>query len=685
MNKIITPQEFNFIWLYKIKKQKRKSGNQGTTDKKIYKDLITAFDIETTRIKEIEQSVMYVWQFQFDLDYTIIGRTWKEFIDFIKQIKNVMQPQEYIVVYVHNLSYEFQFLRGIYDFQPEEVFAIKSRKILKCEMFNCIELRCSYLHSNMSLDMYTEKMNVEHKKLSGTKFDYDKQRFYFTELTNYEKQYITNDVLGLVEGLKKEMEFDNDNLYTIPLTSTGYVRRDAKKAMRQVSHNYIKQQLPNYETYELLREAFRGGNTHANRFFSNQILHNVKSADRSSSYPDVLCNCEFPISKFFDAGKIDFNELLELINIRKKAVLMRVSISNLKLINEFWGFPYLSTDKCRNIKNAIYDNCRILKADYLETTITDIDLKIILSEYDFSDLCPIKVMHARYGKLPPQLIKTIINYYKLKTTLKGNKEQELYYMKSKNKLNSIYGMMAQDPVKQSIDYIGESNKLYIEEEIDPELLLGIYNGKAFLCYQWGVWDTANSRLRLEEGLQLAGNNGVYCDTDSVKYIGEIDWNMYNKQRIQDSKNSGAYANDFKGITHYMGVFEQEHDMCEFATMGAKKYCYRETTESELITTIAGVSKFAKGEKEDKNYKMSGGEELEKNGGIKAFKTGFIFKDAGGTEAIYNDNPEIKEYTIDNYIIPITSNVVIKESTYKLGMTEEYIRLLENPKFYIDIQ
>ena len=96
-----------------------------------------------------------------------------------------------------------------------------------------------------------------------------------------------------------EMEHDGDTLYTFPLTSTGYVRRDAKAAMREVSHNWLVAQLPSHAVFQMLREAFRGGNTHANRYYTRQILHDVHSADRSSSYPDIQCNCLFPVSEFF--------------------------------------------------------------------------------------------------------------------------------------------------------------------------------------------------------------------------------------------------------------------------------------------------------------------------------------------------------------------------------------------------
>lgn len=668
---IIPPEKFPYDWLYEIPQVKRKAGNQRTRKRIQYKDLITAFDIETTRLQDIEQSIMYVWQWQFGDEYTVVGRTWEQFEAFQRKLKAVL-ADSVLVVFVHNLSYEFQFLRGIYPFNQDEVFAIKSRKVLKCNMHECFEFRCSYIHSNMNLDTYTKKMGVQHKKLTGT-FDYNKIRYPWTELSDKEIAYCVHDVQGLVEAIEIEMRHDGDNLYTFPLTSTGYVRRDAKKAMAQVNYRFVKEQLPDYEIYKMLREAFRGGNTHANRYYTNYTLYNVHSADRSSSYPDVMCNCKFPISEFYRLGDIGYEEVVKMIGKRQKACIMRIAITGLHLTRIDWGCPYLSLSKCRHIENALEDNGRILSADYLETTVTDIDLKIILQEYSFTDIKFYDVATARYGYLPAQLIKTICQYYHYKTELKNVPGQELLYMKSKNKLNSLYGMCAQDPVKQSILFIEDD---FQEQNDNEEELLTAYNKKAFLAYQWGVWVTAWARYRLEEGIQLAHGDindpnapqFVYCDTDSVKYLGEIDLTKFNTERIKDSKRSGAYATDPQGITHYMGVYEKEHDMCEFRTMGAKKYVYRETPDNKLVCTIAGVSK------------SLGGKELEEHGGITAFHEGFTFDKAGGLEAVYNDNPEQHDIVKDGHQLKVTSNVVLRPSTYTLGLTADYKRLLTQIRY-----
>lgn len=665
---VISPEQYKPGTIAQIATQKRHRGNPKTKKKVTYKDVICTFDIETTRLADIEQSVMYVWMFHIHPHITIVGRTWEQLQTLLEQFCKELE-EETLCIFVHNLSYEFQFLRAIYEFTNEEVFAVDRRKVLKCTMYQeKLELRCSYLHSNMSLAEYTRKMKVLHTKLDGEEFDYTKERYPWTNLTERELEYCTHDVIGLAEAIAAEMEADKDNLYSFPLTSTGYVRRDAKRAMRKAPPNFVKNQLPDFEVWKMCNEAFRGGDTHANRYYAGRVLENVKSADRSSSYPDVLCNSDYPVSPFFRAGELDFDSLMHLITVRKKAVLMRVSITNLRLTDEFWGAPYLSRDKCRRIESGVYDNGRILKAEYLETTITDIDLRIIVEQYSFDDLCAFDVAYARYGKLPRPLIEETISYYIAKTELKNVAGQEIYYMKSKNKLNSIYGMMAQKPVKQDIIYTGGEWKEAEEPEAE---LLEKANAKAWLCFQWGVWVTCHARWHLQEGIKLAGDNFVYCDTDSVKYLGEIDWTDYNNARIKASKESGAYATDPDGVTHYMGVYEADGFYAEFKTLGAKKYAFTLEKGGDTFVTIAGVTK------------KKGGKELDKYGGLKAFAPGFIFTEAGGTESIYNDFPEITETVREGHIIKITPNIVIKDSTYTLGITAEYESLLENSRLPLD--
>lgn len=675
MNDIYNYKSFPIEYVRNAKPEKRKRGNQGTKKRRTYKGVICAFDIETTRISDSE-SIMYIWQMQID-GYTITGRSWKEAGRFFRLLASCCADDEYVVIFVHNLSFEFQFLRGQYHFSADEVFAVGPRKVLKCDMLQHLEFRCSYLHSNMSLNEYTEKMGVEHQKLSGVEFDYEKKRYPWTPLTDRELLYCVNDVRGLVEAIRIEMNHDGDNLYTFPLTSTGYVRRDVKKAMREISPAYVKAMLPDWETYLLLREAFRGGNTHANRWFAGWIVHDVKSADISSSYPSAECNNRFPVSAFRPVPDPSAEKLQFLIGVRKRAVLARVAFWGIRLKSDEWGCPYIPTDKCRNLVNPYVDNGRVMAAEYLEITVTDIDLKIIMSEYNFENIDALTIREARYGWLPDPLLDTIQKYYKLKTELKGVEDQEIFYMKNKAKLNSVYGMSAQNPVRVPLQFDENAPESFTEDwtQYGPELLAEA-NRKAFFPYQWGVWCTAIARFRLEEGLRLAHSGDaafVYCDTDSVKYVGSIDWDAYNNERIKDAECSLSYADDPKGKRHYMGVYEDDGEYLRFATRGAKKYAYTERDRRghvKLHITIAGVNKRA------------GAKELAKAGGLRAFLAPSFTFSAGETESVYVDHVRRFEY-IDGHRLRVAPCVTIRPSFKTLSDPDDYLELLEHPLAFRD--
>ena len=91
-------------------------------------NVYTAFDIETSTLWLNEDkslydvhSFMYVWQFQVE-EYTVKGRTWEEFFNWLDVLKAAIQKirdnnnlsvNPLLVVWVHNLAYEFQWLSGL--------------------------------------------------------------------------------------------------------------------------------------------------------------------------------------------------------------------------------------------------------------------------------------------------------------------------------------------------------------------------------------------------------------------------------------------------------------------------------------------------------------------------------------------------------------------------------------------
>lgn len=721
---IYNVKNFPYKMIYGIDNVKRGKGVKGMKAKRDYKDLVCAFDIEATNLKQYKHAIMYVWQFQVDELFTVMGRTWQEFLEFLTKFSTFLKDSEWLVVYVHNLSYEYAFLSGIYDFQNQNVFAILPHKILNCEMFNHFEFRCSYIHSNMSLYDYTNKMKVLHKKLKGEEFNYNKIRYPWTLLTPKEIKYCVHDVKGLVEAIKKEMLLDGDTLYTIPATSTGYVRRDVKQAMRGYRLT-VQSLIPPFECQKLLEKAFRGGNTHANRHVVDdtehsgfvRILYNVKSRDMASAYPAAQMNKPFPMTPFIRQAKRN-KQMIESCIRHNKPFVVDITLKNIKLRNEDWGAPYISKSKCTEIPiyqydengeklkkkrlGGVVDNGRMLKAERLRICVTDIDYKIIAKEYEFEIESVNDLWTSTYGYLPPEMKEVIMTYFRLKTELKHETgDKAIYYTKAKNKLNSIYGMSAQNPIKQSILYELMENKFgegwhkgFEEATEDEEELYEKYERKAFFCYQWGVWTTAWCRQMLEEGLDLIHEHTkytdgvcvfVYCDTDSIKYIDEdnvIDWNVINNKRIEESTKNGAYADDVNGKRYYLGVYDEEPTAVRFKTMGAKRYAYEvkhkmcdtcqefgRTCFGELKITIAGVGK------------KKGAIELLNRGGLEVMQDDFVFYEAGGTRAIYNEpnyvDGELKPLTtikVGNRELPITANVYIEETTKTLDRTEEYLNI-----------
>lgn len=634
-----------------------------------YVNMPCAFDIETTTIRKLNEkkndgsmrgeSLMYHWQF-CARDHVVFGRTWEEFIEFIKRLRHEWKLNESLIlpIYVHNLSYEFQFMKDFFPFQ--EVFAREKHKVMKAS-FSGIEFRCSYYLSNMSLAKFCENSeNVHFYKLVDT-YNYTKLRTPKTPLTNEEKAYCYCDVRGLCECIESLMK--NDTLATIPLTNTGYVRREYRHAMKtkENTRNFKKLALTK-EQYELCQDAFRGGNTHANRYHANRKIWNVYSFDLSSSYPAAIMLDYFPMGKFTDVT-LDTQEKLDHY-VSKYCVVMNVSIYNIKLKDNI-AVPYIDIAHCVKRSKIKNDNGRVLSADYIELTITEIDLDIIRNTYTYDGLQVNKAMYATRGKLPKELRSKCMDFFRTKSSLKGVEGKEYEYMKSKNRLNSTFGMMVTALIHPEIIY---DNGDWTTVEPDEHALEKYYNNKnSFLHYQWGIYVTAQARKRLQKMLDVVGMDVVYIDTDSIKFINAehiAEFEEENKkimQLILDADIS-PYI-DINGKIYTMGTWDNDGNYAQFKTLGAKKYCDVKINKEGLAvfeTTVAGMSK------------KLGAENIQC---CNNFKIGRMMDNIGRTTAWYNESP-VHTITVNGDTFTTASNIGILDSTYTLGVTHEYWEVLK---------
>ena len=554
-----------------------------------------AFDIETSSFYDQgeKRAIMYEWTFGI-CGHITIGRTWDEFIDLYNFIVKTFKTthDRRLIVYVHNLAFEFQFIRC--RFEWAQLFAIKDRTPIYARTVDGVEFRCSYLLSGYSLKTVGEHLQKhEIEKLSGD-LDYTLLRHSETEMTPQEMQYCINDVAVILAYIDEEIE-KNKNITRIPLTKTGYVRRYCRNAClygddrknRRINflnyRSYMRHNTMCLEEYFLLKRAFQGGFTHANAFHVGKTLHDVDSYDFTSSYPAVMVAEEYPMSSG-EKVTVKTREQFER-NISCYCCVFDVEFVNIR--STVLYEHYISRSRCTRIESYNEDNGRVVDAKLLRTTITEQDYFIIQKMYQWDEIHIGTFYRFKRGYLPTQFIKSILSLYADKTRLKGVTGAENDYLLSKELLNSCYGMAVTDICRDEIVYRGGE---WSHETANYEEQIEKYNNSKsrFLVYAWGIYVTAYARRNLFTAINTIQNDYVYSDTDSVKILNGERYrdyfNRYNEwieKRIAKALEFHALNVDLarpktvKGKIKPLGVWDFESRFNAFKTLGAKRYMVQE--------------------------------------------------------------------------------------------------------------
>ena len=165
-------------------------------DRKTYINIECGFDIETTSMYHGEEKVafMYAWVFGIK-DKIYRGRTWEDFLLLCEKLQEHFELGEdrVLTCYVHNLAFEFQFMRKYFEFS--EVFSMDSRKPIKALSHYGIEFRDSLVLSGMNLENLAKNLTSHTIDKKVGDLDYSLIRHSETELTEQEWGYIESDVL----------------------------------------------------------------------------------------------------------------------------------------------------------------------------------------------------------------------------------------------------------------------------------------------------------------------------------------------------------------------------------------------------------------------------------------------------------------------------------------------------------
>lgn len=659
-----------------------------------------SFDIETSSfyVDGKKQSLMYIWQLGFN-GYVTIGRTWKEFIGLLGRLKDVLNLEcdnTVLYCYIHNLGYEFQFMRKYIEWV--NVFSVDTRKPIKALCEYGIEFRDSYILSGYSLETVGNNLHkYVVKKLVGY-LDYEKIRTPKTELSEKEIEYCVNDVLVVMSYIQEYIE-ELGNITRIPLTQTGGVRKFCRKncyygfsedkaVKKQTYYDYralMNSLTLETDEYRLLKRAFQGGFTHANARFVKRTEKNVSSYDFTSSYPYVMISEQFPMGKGFKVNNMNFDKF----NALSKMYLMVFDIKLTDVSPKIDCDNPISISRCYHAKGQIVNNGRVVFADELALSCTSVDLQVYLAFYDIGHIDIGTCYCYSKGYLPKNFILSILKVYNDKTKLKGVRGKEKEYLHSKELLNSMYGMCVTDVIQDLITY--DNIDEWGEERQNAGELLEKYNKAKdrFLFYPWGVFVTAYARRNLFSGIMECGDDYIYSDTDSIKIINSDNhtdyFRLYNAsvgdklQKMCDTYNidiETTRPKTIKGVKKPLGVWDYEGTYSYFKTLGAKRYIYFDS--DGVHVTIAGVSK--KGVVEYFNDKYTDSSDFEKKV-LREFDSPMVVPKEYThklTHTYIDDSMDgvIKDYNGCYYEYHEKSGVHLEKTDYHMSLSQVFIDYLK---------
>lgn len=428
----------------------------GRGDKFTYNDIIFTLDTETSKSGPDrfsskgeympQENYIVAWTVSACCPlgnlFTIYGSRPSELCAFLSELQDAL-PGEKTYFWVHNLCYDYQFLRSfffeIFGF-PVKQLNTKPHYPISIEFSNGMIFRDSLIVSQKSLEKWCAELQPDHSKSVG-KWDYETIRDQSGVFTEDEIEYIEHDTLALAECLEKLRAKLHKHTYSMPYTCTGILREETRKlGRRNGARNKFLRIAPCFELYEQLVDAYHGGYTHNNRHAAGWIWpddeeENLPTCyDFSSSYPFRMLSDKMPMGRFRKIpDNLKATEILK--NSESTAFCFHFYAENIRLRDPEEPMPVLQLSKCIKSFNASTDNGRILSAEAVDIVLTEIDLKIIYEQYKYSGGVCYDVWAAQKMYLPKWFRDHVYKCFEDKTLLKGGDPTD--YSLAKARLNSL--------------------------------------------------------------------------------------------------------------------------------------------------------------------------------------------------------------------------------------------------------
>lgn len=497
---------------------------------------------------------------------------------FMERVRKEANP----VILFHNLKFDGEFilywlLKNGFTYTEKHERKSKTFSTLISDMglFYQIEVyfevgkktkKVTFLDSlkliNQSVDQIAKTFNIKEQKLE---IDYNERRERDHILTQEEEEYIKHDVIIMAKALEE--------LYSMGLTKMtagSNALNDYKQIMSVNKFDKIYQKL-SYEADKDLRQAYKGGFTYLNDKYESEDVGEGEVLDVNSLYPSVMYNSLLPFGEpFFYEGKYIEDKVYPLY-IQRITCSFKIKEGKIPTIQikhrQFIDNEYLTSSN----------------DEIVALTLTNIDLKLFLEQYEVEDLKYIsgwkfKAMHGLFKDYIDKWIKI-----KNESTISGNKGMRQI---AKIQLNSLYGKFATGmDVQSKIPYLEDDIVKYKMSE--KKRKDGIY-------LPMGAFITAYARdktIRTSQAIKTYSlekyGKDLYCysDTDSIHTLLPIE-ELKQFCEIDDVK---------------LGAWKHESHFTKARFVRQKTYI--EEINGKMNITCAGLPKRCYDQVEWNNFKV----------------------------------------------------------------------------------
>ena len=561
-------------------------------------------DFETCTWLENET---YVWAWavcDIESEKIELGNNIESFLKFCEDSKNS-------TFYFHNLKFDGEFiiyylLEHGFEWVEEEnkrsktfttlisdmgmfytitlYFKIGNKKICKATFIDSLKI------IPFSVDVIAKSFALSISKLE---LDYNKPREINHILTDDEKEYIKNDVLIVAQALRV--------LFNEELTRMTTASNSLNDYKCLISKSRFKRLFPkiSYEIDEDIRKAYKGGFTYLNPIYKEKDVKDGVVLDVNSLYPSVMYEKPLPFGEpYFYEGKY----------IEDKIYPLYIQMITCSFELKENKIPTIQIKRSKFIDNEYLTSSN---NEIVTLTLTNIDLKLFLEQYDVYDLeyvggWKFKSLTGMFNEYIEKWIKR-----KNEATISGNKGQRTL---AKLMLNSLYGKFAtSQKVKSKIPFMSDEKiiKYKMSEESKKD---GIY-------IPIGAFITAYAREKTIRTSQAIKDYSIskygidmyiYSDTDSIHTLLPID-ELKQFCEIDDVE---------------LGKWKHEASFTKARFVRQK--CYIEMIEGSMKITCAGLPKscydFVEWEKFREGFKCSGKLTFKHViGGVKLIETEFTIK------------------------------------------------------------